>query len=68
MRRHTRLALTLMVAFLPFGTFGSAAHAACNPGHIGTSADCPDYTAPATTAVPGPSMSGSLTIPGPVTR
>jgi hypothetical protein len=58
MRRRTKLAFTLIVAFVPFGTFGSAVHAACNPGQIGTSADCPDYTAPSTTAVPGPSMGG----------
>ena len=60
MRRHTKLALTLLVALL----FGAAAHATCNPGQIGTSADCPDYTAPSTTAVPGPSMDGSTVIPG----
>jgi hypothetical protein len=63
MRRHTKFALTLLVA-LPFG---AAAHAACNPGHVGTSADCPDYTAPATVAVPGPSMNGSAVTNGFVT-
>ena len=63
MRRHTKLALTLLVG-LPFA---AAAHAACNPGQIGTSADCPDYTAPATTAVPGASMDGSVAIQGGVT-
>src|ERR1700746_328859 len=63
MGRHTKLALTLLVG-LPFG---AAAHAACNPGQLGMSADCPDYTAPATTAVPGPSMDGSMAIQGGVT-
>jgi hypothetical protein len=47
MRRHHKLAFTLIVAFVPFGAFGSAVHAACNPGQMGTSADCPDYTATA---------------------
>ena len=40
----------------------SAASAAppCNSGHVGTSPDCPILTAPATTAVPGPSTDGSM--------
>jgi hypothetical protein len=59
MRRYTKLAFTLIVAFVPFGIFGSAAHGACNPSHIGMSADCPDYTAPATTAVRGLSVDGT---------
>jgi hypothetical protein len=68
MRQHTRLAFTLIVAFVPFGTFGSAAHAACNPGQLGTSADCPEYTAPSTTAVPGPSMGATVNVgPAPTT-
>src|SRR5262249_33815282 len=33
----------------------------CNPNQVGT-ADCPAYTAPATIAVPGPSMDGSTVI------
>src|ERR1700751_1559168 len=67
MHRYIKLAFTLIVAFVPFGTFGSAVHAACNPGQIGVSADCPDYTAPATTAVPGPSMDGTNVVPPAIT-
>ena len=61
MHRHTKFAATLVVALVPFGIFTSAGHAACNPGNTGT-ADCPAYTAPATTAVPGPSMDGSMVV------
>ena len=64
MRLPTRLAFTLIVAFVPFSTFGTAAHAACNASQRGTAADCPEYTAPATTAVPDPSMDGSVVVPG----
>ena len=64
MRLPTKLAFTLIVAFVPFSTFGTAAHAACNASQRGTAADCPEYTAPAATAVPGPSMGGSVEIPG----
>jgi hypothetical protein len=65
--RRQKLAFTLIVAFVPFGSLGSAAHEACNPSQIG-SANCPDYTAPATTAVPGPSMDGSTAAVGPTSR
>ena len=64
MRLPTKLAFTLIVAFVPFSTFGTAAHAACNASQRGTAADCPEYTAPATTAVPGPSMDGSVVVSG----
>jgi hypothetical protein len=60
MRWYTKLASALTVAFVLFSIFASAGHAACKT--IGT-IDCPDYTAPATTAVPGPSMNGSMTVP-----
>ena len=60
MRRHTKLAFTLIVAVVPFGIFGSDAKADCNPSQTGMPG-CPAYTAPATTAVPGPSL-----LPGPV--
>jgi hypothetical protein len=53
----------LAAAFVPLGP---AAHAACNPGHIGLDASCPEYTAPATTAVPGASMDGSTAAVGPI--
>jgi hypothetical protein len=39
------------------------AHAACNPAQVGNKADCPEFTAPAATAVPGPSIDGSTIIP-----
>jgi hypothetical protein len=61
MRRHHKLAFRLIVAVAPCGSFASPAHAACTPSQVGT-ANCPDYTAPATTAVPGPSMDGSTVI------
>jgi len=41
---------------------GIPAHAACVPGEIGASAQCPEYTAPAVTAVPGPSVDGTAII------
>jgi len=65
MRRHTKIAFALIVAFVQFIVFGSAAHAECRPGQ-GT-LGCPAYTAPATTAVPGPSMGGSKVINAGVT-
>jgi len=61
MRRYTKLASVLVVTLVPFGIFTSAGEAVCSPGQTGT-LDCPAYTAPATTAVPGPSMDGSTTI------
>src|SRR5262245_6629838 len=61
MRRHT---ISAIVMSIPLGTFTSAAHAACNPAQIGTAA-CPEFTAPATTAVPGPSMGGTVLVHGP---
>jgi len=57
MRPRTTLAFAFTAALIP--NFGAAAKAACNPAQIGT-ADCPDYTAPAAMAVPGPSTDGSL--------
>jgi hypothetical protein len=64
MHRHTKITFALIVAFLSFCTF--TANAACRPpqfAQMGT-VDCPLYTAPATTAVPGASMDGSTTILG----
>ena len=61
MRRYIKLASTLVVALVPVGVFTSAGGAACSPGQTGT-ADCPAYTAPTTTAVPGPSMDGSVIV------
>ena len=55
MRPHTLLAI---IATVSLDTFGPA-HAGCNPAQLGTAA-CPEFTAPATTAVPGPSIDGSL--------
>ena len=63
MRQHTKLVFTLIVAFVPFTILASAAHAACPSGQAGTTLGCPTFTAPATTAVPGPSMDGSMTVP-----
>jgi hypothetical protein len=58
-----KLAFTLIAASVQFSVFGPAAHASCDPAHRGE-AGCPDYTAPATTAVPGPSIDGSTLVVG----
>jgi hypothetical protein len=58
-----KFAFLVIAAVAPFGFFGATADAACNPIHRGE-ADCPDYTAPATTAVPGPSIDGSTLVVG----
>ena len=65
MRRQTKIAFALIVAFVSFCTFGFAAHAACRPPQFAQTGtvDCPLFTAPATTTVPGGSMDGSMTIP-----
>jgi hypothetical protein len=59
MRQHTRLAFTLIVASVPCSIIASPAHAACSPGQTGTTVDCPLFTAPTKTAVPGQSMVGT---------
>jgi hypothetical protein len=64
MYRRTTIGFALIVAFVPFTVFGSAALAQCRPDQRGTTAACPAYTAPATTAVPNASMGGSLVING----
>ena len=64
MYRRTKIGFALIVAFVPFAIFGSAALAQCRPEQRGTTAACPAYTAPATTAVPNASMGGSLVING----
>jgi hypothetical protein len=58
-----KIAFLAIAVLAPFGYVGATADAACSPGHRGE-ADCPDYTAPATTAVPGPSIDGSTFVVG----
>jgi hypothetical protein len=62
MHRYTNVVFTLVVAFVLFATIGSVALAQCRPDQRGTTAACPAYTAPATTAVPNASMGGSLVV------
>jgi hypothetical protein len=64
MCRITTIAFALIVAFVSFYAFGSAANAACRPPQLAQTGtvDCPVFTAPAATALPGTSMDGSTTI------
>src|SRR5262249_25798882 len=62
MQLSAKLASAFIAAAVPFSSFGSAAHAACNPAQLGSGGDCPVYTAPASTAVPR-SMDGSMVLP-----
>jgi hypothetical protein len=47
------------VAMLALTALAAEAHAACPPAQVGGNAGCPEFTAPAATAVPGPSIDGS---------
>jgi hypothetical protein len=52
--------LLIIVAGLLCATGSFAAHAACDPKLAGATVDCPIFTEPAFTSVPGASMGGSL--------
>jgi hypothetical protein len=67
MYRRTKIAFALIVAFVPFTVLGSAAQAQCRPEQRGTTAACPEYTAPASTAVPNAAMGGSMVTNGTTT-
>jgi hypothetical protein len=54
--------LTVLVTAALTQQFGQAASTACNAANRGT-VNCPNYTAPAATAVPSRSMDGSMRVP-----
>jgi hypothetical protein len=52
--------LFLIVAMLCAAGSAVAAHAGCDPKQAGATVDCPIFTEPAFTSVPGASMGGTL--------
>jgi hypothetical protein len=61
-------AFLMIVAGLLCVTESFAAHAACDPKQAGATVDCPIFTEPAFTSVPGASMGGTLLVgPGATT-
>src|SRR5712691_4307025 len=60
MREYVKLGITV-VTFV-FASF--AVHAACDPKIPGNTVDCPIFTEPAFTSVPGISMGGTIIVNG----
>jgi hypothetical protein len=54
------LTSVLCISAIAVASIVTPAAAACNLAQTGTSVECPDFTAPATTAVPGPAIDGTI--------